>query len=228
MLEKFFKDLVIPDIRGRIQLNVVVYGSPKGIPARFFAGIIPAILLAKKFIAQEKDVCIRVFNPITIASFCNGWQNGEDKERQNKKAITLAEKFLEKQGIPFFFDPSLPVSDEMMKALQPLEEAIRNEPTLRGTLKRLETSGLRYGGGIGEKQSALYAVAHPFGWQDLWHQSLWLSKPAMGTTVINIMSEAEKPFSTVRRFLVERYTGIGNLDSKTTSTWMAKGVQWSL
>lgn len=205
MIEKFFKSHSVPKNHdGFVQLNVALYGSPRGIPARFFTGFIPVILLAKEIISGGANVIVRAFNPITITTFCNGWQY-ETEETQNERAIFLAKNFFERQGVPFFIDISSPVTDEMILILNKLEEAIVKEPDLQDITKRLQTSGLRYGGEVGRKRSLIYAAAHPFGWQDLWHHSLWPQRPNQEVLILNIMSEAEKRFSAVRQFLVSRF-----------------------
>ena len=205
MLEKFLKDSAVSLPGNTIQINVVVYGSPLGIPARFFAGLIPAVLLAKKFRSMGKEVILRAFCSIHIATFCNGWQ-GDLAAVQNRKAINFAEWFFDRHNISFFIDYSCQVSDEMKTILGHLEAAIKEEPTLQGVVGKLQGSGFRYGGEVGRERSILYAAAHPFGWQDLWHPSVWLKKPDENTAVVNVMSESEKSFSMVRKFLVDRFS----------------------
>ena len=98
MLEKFLKDSAVSFPDDTVQINVVVYGSPYGIPARFFAGLIPAVLLVKKLRSVGKEVILRAFCSIHIAAFCNDWQD-DLAVVQNRKAINFAEWFFDRHNI---------------------------------------------------------------------------------------------------------------------------------
>lgn len=163
MFKDFFrKDTTASFSADVIQINVAVYGSPFGVPARFFVGLIPAVLIARKFSDLKKKVVIRAFDPVRITAYCNGWQD-DAVFVQNENAVHLAENFFREHNVPSFISYSCPVTDEMRTVLSSLADAIKNEPTLKEIVEKLEASGSRYGGALGKERSIFYAAAHAFG-----------------------------------------------------------------
>ncbi len=183
-------------------ISVVAYEHQAGIPARFCAGLIPAIQLAK---SPELELnaftpTIRVIDPTSIANHCNGWQTRPTRFRE------IISEFLQRCRVDFFFDEAEPVSSGMLGVLQDLGAELESssDAEMNDVVQRIKESGRRHGGESGAKNALLYMAAHPFSWLDMHHPSVWRRRYPAERQFINLMSKSENRFSAVRKFLTSR------------------------
>ena len=95
--------------RNIVQISIVAYEHPVGMPARFCTGLIPAIELSKQLELDDFKSVVRVMDPTSIANYCNGWKV---REPQFRDVIT---EFFECNGIDFFFDEAVDVGVLLLK-----------------------------------------------------------------------------------------------------------------
>lgn len=189
-----------------VQVSIVVYEHPAGIPARFCIGLVPAIELSKQLKLNAFKSIVRVMDPTPIANYCNGWQV---KEPQFRDVIT---EFFESNGIDFFFDESESICDGALEILGMLGAELESstDEKVVDIVQRIKESGRRHGGDAGTRNATLYMAAHPFSWLDMYHPLIWKrSYPSEGFQFVNLMSKAEGRFTVVRKFLQERRPDLG-------------------
>ena len=187
--------------RNVIQISIVAYEYPVGMPARFCAGLIPAIKLSRQLRLKGFESIVRIIDPTPIAYYCNGWQT---KQSQFRDVIT---EFLDDSNINFFFDGAEQVCSgalELLSALGAELESSTDEKVI-DIVQRIKESGRRHGGELGANNATLYMAAHPFSWLDMYHPLIWKkSYSAEGFQFVNLMSKSEKRFTVIREFLRKR------------------------
>ena len=182
-----------------VQISVVAYKHPLGLPARFYAGLIPAIELSRRLESRGVKAVVRIVDPSPIAYHFNGWAVELSTQLQD-----LIADFLSGNKVGFFFDRSEEVGSEALDVLRPLGLKLLSsaDPDVMRIVRKLRGSGERHGGKTGADNAHLYMAAHPFSWLDMHHPSIWKrSYPSEGTQFVNLMSRAEESFAAVRRFL---------------------------
>ncbi|MDP3785383.1 MAG: hypothetical protein Q8R12_05005 [bacterium] len=185
----------------KVLISIVAYEYPKGIPARFCAGLIPAIDLSKQLESYGVQSKIRVIDPTSIANYCNGWEAKQSQVRD------VAAGFLNDHGVNFFFDEALQVSDGALEILSKLggELEFAADEKIAEIVQRVKDSGERHGGENGSRNAFLYMAAHPFSWLDMYHPLIWPRAHASEDThFVNLMSKSESRFTEVRKFLQKR------------------------
>lgn len=179
------------------QISVVSYEHQLGIPARFCAGLLPAIELYRKFELHAIKSVIRLVDPTPIVDYCNGWVISNSIFRD------VISQFLQNNEIRFFFDQAEPVGDDALSILQELGSRLENpeDTVVRDIVQRIRESGRKHGGDMGAKNSIVYMVAHPFSWLNMHHPSLWKKPCPQDCQLFNLMSRSEERYSLVRKFL---------------------------
>ncbi|MDO8664025.1 MAG: hypothetical protein Q7K44_00515 [Candidatus Liptonbacteria bacterium] len=183
-----------------VQISIVAYEHQAGIPARFCAGLLPAIKLAKKLDSHGIQSVIRLLDPSPIANYCNGWEIKQPRFRD------IIAEFLQNSGVGFFFDEAEQISNdglELLRALGSELEASTDENVM-GVVQRIQESGRKHGGDSGASNALLYMAAHPFSWLDMYHPSIWKRRYPNGHQFVNLMSKSEERFSVIRKFLQNR------------------------
>jgi hypothetical protein len=189
------------DRNKRVQISIVAYEHPTGMPARFCAGLIPAIVLAKQAEGSSEKSIIRIIDPSPIANYCNGWV-GTTSAFQSVIA-----RFLGNYGVNYFFDRAEEVTPEMLEVLESLGSTLQIEADKKigEMVARITESGRRHGGESGVRNALLYMAAHPFSWLDMYHPRIWQKEHRItGVQFVNLMSKPESRFTVVRKFLQER------------------------
>lgn len=181
-----------------VQISVVAYQYPIGMPARFCAGLIPAVVLAKQLALHNVAATIRIIDPSSIANYCNGWATG------NLEFHDVLKDFLREHEVSFFFDEAKPVTDSSLKVLnvvgQELTSPSNNE--VAEMVERIKESGRRHGAESGASNAIFYMAAHPFSWLDMHHPLVWNKKYVAETCqFVNLMSKAESRFTVIRQYL---------------------------
>lgn len=184
-----------------IQISIVAYEHPAGMPARFCAGLIPAIELSRQLKLNTFKSIVRVMDPTPIANYCNGWQT---KQPQFQDATA---KFFDSNGVTFFFDEAEQVGNGALEVLSALGVELESsiDEKVVDMVQRIKQSGRRYGGDSGANNATLYMAAHPFSWLDMHHPLIWKRVyPSEGYQFVNLMSKPEERFTVIRRFLQKR------------------------
>ena len=86
----------------KVLISIVAYEFPKGIPARFYIGLIPAIGLSKQLASFDIQSKIRLVDPTNIAGYCNGW------EKKRSQVKDIAAEFLDDHGVDIILDCRIP------------------------------------------------------------------------------------------------------------------------
>jgi len=183
-----------------VQISVVAYEHQAGIPARFCAGLLPAIDLARKLDSYGIKSALRLLDPSPIANYCNGWEIKQPRFRE------IIAEFLQKSGVVFFFDEAEQISNEGLELLRALglELETSTDENVIGVVQRIQESGRKHGGDSGASNALLYMAAHPFSWLDMYHPSIWKRRYSNDHQFVNLMSKSEERFSVVRKFLQNR------------------------
>ncbi|MCX6765106.1 MAG: hypothetical protein NT148_01025 [Candidatus Nealsonbacteria bacterium] len=184
-----------------VQISIVAYEHSAGVPARFCAGLIPAIDVSKQLKQNAFESVVRVIDPTPIANYCNGWQ---PKQSQLKDLIA---KFFNDNGVEFFFDEAEPIGNGALEVLGALAAELEyaKDEKVADMVERIRESGKRHGGDLGSDNSTLYMAAHPFSWLDMHHPLIWKKfYPPDGYHFVNLMSTSEERFTVVRKFLQRR------------------------
>ncbi len=181
-----------------VQISVVGYEHPAGIPARFLAGFIPAVALSNQLSRENIDSMIRIVDPTAVANHCNGWQSGSSRFHQ------IISDFLHREEAKFFIDQAEQISETGLETLELVGSKIvrSQDPQIVELVSRIQASGEKHGGENGRKNSILYLAAHPFSWSELYHPSIWKTKPDNKWAHVNLMSKAEERFSLMRKLIV--------------------------
>ncbi|MBI2888615.1 MAG: hypothetical protein HYY10_01700 [Candidatus Liptonbacteria bacterium] len=192
--------------RNLVTISVVMYEHREGIPARFFAGLVPALKLAESCELKRHFVTtIRVIDPTSIVNHCNGWSVHSSRMQEFVRQFLAARYQGERHAPPLFFDEAEPVGEAMLKVFRELGAELESaEGKVRDAVVRLKESGRRHGGENGEKNAFLYMAAHPFSWLNFYHPAVWRKRPSPHCQLINLMSKSEEPFSAVRKFLRQK------------------------
>jgi len=201
----WIKEGLVFQLGNIVQISTVAYEHSEGIPARFCAGLIPAVDLAKKLKSEGIESIVRIIDPTSIACYCNGWQR-----KQSRSQDVIAE-FLRNNDINFFFDEAEPVCDESLRFLSELgaELGFSRDERVLDIVQRIKSSGKRHGGESGANNATLYMAAHPFSWLDMYHPLIWKrSYSSEGFQFVNLMSKPEQRFTVIREFLRERKPGL--------------------
>ena len=103
-----------------VQISTVSYEHQMGIPARFCAGLLPAIELTRVLTSHGVKSIIRLVDPTTIAYYCNGWAV------KASAVHDINSRFLQNCGIEFFLDEAEPVSVDSLKVLRELGNELEN------------------------------------------------------------------------------------------------------
>lgn len=183
---------------GKVIVSVVAYTHPEGIPARFCAGLISAVQFSRELPSSSAE--IRIIDPSPIANYCNGW-------KRNDAFRDIVTEFLTKQHVEFFFDRAEEVTEESLKILEDVGQALESssDQAVREMVGRIKDSGRRHGGAEGERNALLYMAAHPFSWLDMYHPLIWGRRYSPEThQFVNMMSKAESRFTLIRKALKER------------------------
>jgi len=192
-----------------MQISIVAYEHSAGMPARFCAGLIPAVEISRQLKKKDFESIVRVIDPTPIANYCNGWQV---KQSQFRDVIA---DFFGSNDIAFFFDEAEQVSDGALGILSELGAELKYCADMRVSyaVQGIKDSGRKHGGVSGANNAFLYMAAHPFSWLDMHHPLIWKkSYPSEGHQFINLMSMAEERFAIVRRFLNERRPNLCTLN----------------
>ncbi len=184
-----------------VQISIVAYELPSGLPARFCAGLIPVADVVRQLRGLGFKSTVRVIDPTPIASYCNGWPPWQSRFRK------VISEFFGSRGITCFFDEAEPPRNGALKLLNSIGAELENscDQKVSQAIQRIKTSGRRHGGGSGVKNSMLYTAAHPFSWLDMYHPLIWKrAYPKDGNQFINLMSLSEEMFAVARKFLCQR------------------------
>ena len=194
------KDSILLRLDTAVQISIVTYEHKAGMPARFCAGLLPAIELVRHLESHSVQSVIRLVDPTPIANYCNGW---EIKQSQFRDVIT---QFLQNADVNFFFDEAEQISNDALEILHQLEVELETstDENMVDVVQRIQESGRRHGGDSGAKNALLYMAAHPFSWLDMYHQAVWKKRYSQGGQFVNLMSKSEERFSVVRKFLQNR------------------------
>jgi len=192
--------------RNLVTISVVMYEHREGIPARFCAGLVPALKLAESYeLGRHFRTTIRVVDPTSIVNHCNGWSVSSSRTQEFVRQFLAACYQGGRHAPPLFFDEAEPVSEAMLEVFRELGAELESaEGKVRDAVARIKESGRRHGGEKGEKNALLYMAAHPFSWLNFYHPSVWRKRPSPHCQLINLMSKSEEPFSAVRKFLREK------------------------
>ena len=197
----WLEDVCICEEGRDVQISVVGYQHPDGIPARFCTGLIPAIELARQLAHHATKSTVRLIDPSPIANYCNGWRVDRPQFRD------VFSKFLTEQRIDFFFDEAEEVSKDTLEILEVVGRELEssNDPVITDMISRIKESGKRHGGDSGESNAMLYMAAHPFSWLDMYHPLIWSKRYSPGDYhFINLMSKPESRFTVIRKYLRDR------------------------
>ncbi len=200
-----------------VQVSIVAYEHPAGMPARFCAGLIPVVALSKELALNSVKSTVRLIDPSPIANYCNGWKIGQPRFRD------VISKFLADHEINFFFDEAEQMTDGALEVLRAVGSELESsdDPAIIDMVQRIKESGRKHGGESGENNAILYMAAHPFSWLDMYHPLIWRRKYSPGTcNFVNLMSKPESRFTMIRRYLRDKrpdlYSGIDSANHYTT------------
>lgn len=184
----------------QVQISIVAYEHQAGMPARFYAGLLPAIDLARKIKFRGAKPIIRVIDPSPIANYCNEW------EIERPRFRTVIAEFLRNSNVEFFFDTAEKISDESLEVLRALgtELETSTDEKLIAVVRQIRESGRKHGGDSGADNALIYMAAHPFSWLDMYHPLIWKRKYPEDCQFVNLLSKSEERFSVVRKFLKNR------------------------
>lgn len=198
-------------------ISLVAYEHDLGIPARFCAGLIPAITLSRQLSLKSIKSTIRIIDPSPIANYCNGWLTNRNRH------IEIIDEFLCKNKVDFFFDKAQEMTKETEGVLYSIGKELlsSDDPLINDMVRRIQISGKQHGGLSGESNAILYMAAHPFSWLDLYHPLIWSSEYYSNDyQFVNLMSKPESRFTIVRNYLKDRrpdlLSGINATDYYTT------------
>lgn len=183
------------------QISLVAYEHYDGMPARFWAGLIPAVALYRQLSEIGISSIVRIVDPTPIAYYCNGWS-----KRESMLSNVISD-FMRGQHVDFFFDQSEQVSSDTLDILQQIGQELERslDPTIIDMVGRIKESGRKHGGELGIKNSILYMAAHPFSWLTMHHPLVWKQRyDPSEYQFINLMSQPESRFTLIRKFLQER------------------------
>ncbi|MBU4274326.1 hypothetical protein KKE19_00755 [Patescibacteria group bacterium] len=186
-----------------VQISIVVYGHLMGMPARFCAGLVPAIDLSRRLKSHGFGSIIRAMDPTPIVNYCNRWQT----EQPQLQFRDVTSKFLHSNGVNFFFDEAEQMRNEALEVLRTLGVELESsvDEKVVDMVQRIKESGRKHGGRAGSNNAVLYMAAHPFSWLDMYHPLIWKRLYSSdGFHFVNLMSKSEERFAVVRRFLRER------------------------
>ncbi len=181
-----------------VQISIVAYEHWLGIPARFCAGLIPAVEISRQLRHENFQSVVRVIDPTPIADYCNGWQPRQLFFR------AVIEDFFNNLGVVFFFDEAEQMSSGSLEVLSALGAELESTIDSRvvDMVQRIKTSGKKHGGDLGASNALLYMAAHPFSWLDMHHPLIWNKSYSSGDKqFVNLMSQAEERFVVIRKFL---------------------------
>ena len=153
----------------KVQISVVAYEHPAGMPARFCTGLLPAIALSKQIEETTTESVIRLIDPTPIANYCNGW---ETRKSQFRDVIA---RFLEDHNVDFFFDQAEEVDSGVLEVLGSLGTTLEvaADENVVDMVARIKESGKKHGGERGARNALIYMPAHPFSWLDMYHPLIW-------------------------------------------------------
>lgn len=184
----------------KVQISIVLYEHEEGIPARFCAGLIPALALVRQLESNSVKSTIRLIDPTPIANYCNGWKMKQSCFRD------IVVNFLDTFGADYFFDEAEKVDVETLGVLENLGKILElsEDEQVVDMIQRIKESGRKHGGEHGVRNSVLYMAAHPFSWLDMYHPLVWKTEYSSDSLqFLNLMSKPEKRFAVVRKFLQE-------------------------
>lgn len=200
-----------------VQTSVVAYEHPAGIPARFCAGLIPAIALSRQLAVHGVKSTVRLIDPSPIANYCNGWEISEPQHRG------ILSEFLTDHGVNFFFDEAEQMTESAIGVLKAVGHELESatDPVIADMVIRIRESGRKHGGELGADNAVLYMAAHPFSWLDMYHPLVWSRQYSPDTCCfVNLMSKPEARFTMIRKHLRNRRpdltSGINPADCYTT------------
>ncbi len=185
-----------------VTVNTAFSISEKGLPARFLAGFIPAILVTQ-LIKEQQEVSptIRTFVPLHLGLFCN------EINRERGMAVvnggrTIMEKFLTiyHPNVSWRMDFDQSWTDEATYMLAYLWEAMFENGDAQLEQIRIQNveSATKHGNGNSVERTDLYATHHVFGWQDCQSNLFFNEQDPQPTVVLNCMSSSEKRFQKIR------------------------------
>lgn len=213
----WIEEEVVLSSNKKVQISLVAYEHRDGIPARFCAGLVPAVALSKHLATSGVASIVRLIDPTPIANYCNGWQEKETRFRD------VISDFMGGHSIDFFFDQSEKVLATTVEFLGQIGSELESSSDVEiiDMVSRIKESGMRHGGESGAKNSVLYMAAHPFSWLDMHHSLVWNRKYDPDEfQFINLMSKPESRFSVIRNFLRERRpdlsSGVNGVDHYMT------------
>lgn len=181
-----------------VQISIVVLDHCAGMPARFCAGLIPAIALSGQLALYGMKSTVRLIDPSPIANYCNGWKIAKPQFRD------VTSVFLTERGVSFFFDKAEEVTDAALEVLDDVGRELESssDPVITDMVQRIKESGKKHGGESGASNAILYMAAHPFSWLDMYHPLVWnRSYSPDSHYFINLMSKPESRFTVVRKYL---------------------------
>lgn len=202
--------------KGKVQISVVAYEHPAGIPARFCAGLLPAAALSKQLMNHGAEPIVRLVDPSPIANYCNGWNIIEPQFQ------SVLGGFLDEHKISYFFDQAEQVTDNTLEILNEVGRELEtsDDPEIIGMVERIKESGRKHGGESGANNAIVYMAAHPFSWLDMYHPMVWGRKYKNTGCFVNLMSKPESRFALIRQYLKDQRpdlsSGIGPIDRYMT------------
>lgn len=184
-----------------VQISIVAYEHSAGMPARFCAGLIPAVEVSRQLEKNAFESVVRVIDPTPIANYCNGWQAKQSQFRD------VVADFFNRNSVAFFFDEAERVDSGAIEILSDLGAELEScvDVKVIDMVKRIKESGRRHGGDFGVNNATLYMAAHPFSWLDMYHPLIWKEiYPLEDFHFVNLMSSSEERFKVIRKYLQGR------------------------
>lgn len=201
ILSPWIKDNIILSSGKKVQISLVTYEHRDGMPARFCAGLVPAVALSKQLASMGVESVVRLIDPTPIADYCNGWQAKEPVFRD------VISGFMRSHDIDYFFDQSESMTEKTIKVLHNISQELESstDVAILDMVQRIKDSGRKHGGETGAQNSLLYMAAHPFSWTDMYHPLVWKRQYSSDEfQFVNLMSKPESRFTFIRKFLIEQ------------------------
>lgn len=175
----------------------VVFGIPhQELPARFLAGLVPAIAFIE---TVNQNAELRIFVPLHLALHTG--VSPVQAERKKQQGLLFIQKFqtIFHPELTWFVDVDKPMTQTAIEFLIKLSDQLPvQNPEIQSAWESILSSARRRGD---EKTAKVYGPHHIFGWQDCHEPNLFFEQLPK-TITINVMSTAERPFRLVRQAVV--------------------------
>lgn len=199
----FLTSPVMVPVGKELVISIVAYETPDGLPARFLAGVMPAIDVAQKATESGISTVVRVIDPAPIASHFNGWDAYPTSHHE------LLSSFFGQCGVKFYIDRAATVTPDMECVIDSLasvlnellnQDGVSESASIAAYKQLLKSAEKR--GQEGLKNTLRYVAAHPFSWLEFYHESLWSNRHNLDAHYINLMSKSESRFTAVGDLLL--------------------------